>query len=70
MNCFNIWEAAFKFCRWGATSNLLPAQSIFKDPSRFEVVSLGVVGPSESKDVSLVAVSNAGMRFYLSCSYR
>ncbi|CAN0477751.1 unnamed protein product, partial [Laminaria digitata] len=42
----------------------------FKDPSRFEVVSLGVVGPSESKDVSLVAVSNAGMRFYLSCSYR
>lgn len=35
-----------------------------------QVVSLGVVDPTESKDISLIAVSDAGMRFYLSCGYR
>lgn len=37
MSRFNIWEAAFKFCRWGSPSNLLPDQSIFKEPGRFIV---------------------------------
>lgn len=35
-----------------------------------QLVSLNVIDPTESKEVSLVAVSNAGMRFYLSCGFR
>lgn len=31
---------------------------------------MNVVDPTESRDVSLVVISDAGMRFYLSCNYR
>ncbi|CAM9487954.1 unnamed protein product, partial [Ascophyllum nodosum] len=56
---FNLREAAAKFCRW-ANSPLLPPSSLFKDPKAFQVVSLDLVDPSESKGISLVAVSNLG----------
>lgn len=35
-----------------------------------QVVSLDLVHPSEAKGISLVAVTNAGMRLYLSCGFR
>ncbi|CAM9540207.1 unnamed protein product [Ascophyllum nodosum] len=65
---FNLRKAAAKFCRW-TNSPLLPPASLFKDPKEFQVVSLDLVDPSESKGISLVAVSDLGMRFYLSCGH-
>eukprot|EP00752_Nemacystus_decipiens_P013044 g11539.t1 len=67
-NVYNLWERASMFCNCHANANLsqIPAQT-FKEPNKFQVVSLAVVDPTESKHVALVAVSDAGMRFYLSC---
>ncbi|CAM9590794.1 unnamed protein product, partial [Ascophyllum nodosum] len=65
---FDLRKAAANFCRWD-TSLLLPPGSFFAGSrNKFQVVSLGLVDPSEAKGISLVAVSNHGMRFYLSCS--
>ncbi|CAM9180608.1 unnamed protein product, partial [Ascophyllum nodosum] len=65
---FNLRKAAAKFCRW-ADSPLLPLRACSRIPKEFQVVSLDLVDPSESKGISLVAVSNLGMRFYLSCGH-
>ncbi|CAN0238023.1 unnamed protein product, partial [Scytosiphon promiscuus] len=66
-NVFNIGRAAYLFSK-KLSSNV--NEQAFKDRKSFQVVSLGVVGPTESKEIALVAVSNAGARFFMSCGFR
>ncbi|CAM9600176.1 unnamed protein product, partial [Choristocarpus tenellus] len=70
---FNLWQAAQRTCArvsgWETRTHLLPDQRVFDKPHPYQVVSLQVVDPLESQEIHLVAVSNAGMRFYLSSGY-
>ncbi|CAN0131010.1 unnamed protein product, partial [Ectocarpus fasciculatus] len=66
-NVFNIWTRAARFCQGYGNGQSGLSHLTFKNPKQHQIVSLGVVPATESKTVALVAVTDSGMRIYLSC---
>ncbi|CAM9519333.1 unnamed protein product, partial [Ectocarpus sp. 12 AP-2014] len=66
-NVFNIWTRAARFCQGYGNGQSGLSHLTFKDPKQHQIVSMGVVPATESKTVALVAVTDSGMRIYLSC---